>query len=478
MKTKPQFLLNKFFGTDNIIYSTLLTLLSVLIFSVAFASISLRYPGAWLDEHIHYARIAELTNDGAGVGQITHNQQEFLKRAVTNRDTKDEKGHTKTISSGWREDFIDLDYDEIYQESLDPAPARIYAKMVYTPYIWAMNIGKSFKMKAVDTFVLMRMMGFLFALICMLFTIKIYPYNKFAVAAIYSIPTVTLTMSAVSADTVTLSFVMLFIAMSANIYRKFSLGQNITFLEFIWYLTLSLLVVTTKMPSFVVLGVYPILIYAGWRHKIDKKLLLLLGGFLFVCAFVSIFWYLSIQNLNANETYYGMDGVDSVKQLAYVKENFQEALGTIISFALRFSYGKYQLGYAELQQNVDVPAMFSLLTLYSVIKSRQYKSNASVMAPLTKASSNLFNYYSRFLFITIALIIFTIFYLQGTPVGLVGEVRGVQARYFYSYLLLLVPIGINEVMKEIGIKDAIGLFITSSIPMLYYVILLIQQLNT
>lgn len=90
--------------------------------------------------------------------------------------------------------------------------AAVYSHLVYFPYIITAWTSKLLNLSTINTFLLLRLVGFLSVFWLFLLAIRKIPFGKATLLIIWSIPTVILSFTAISAGTLTYGLIFLFVS--------------------------------------------------------------------------------------------------------------------------------------------------------------------------------------------------------------------------------------------------------------------------
>lgn len=466
---------SSFFNIENKKHSKLILILLSLILFTGIFSVFTRYPMSWYDEQVHYARVLTYSNNlsASAEGYISESEQELLSKSMGKISQSLGQETHEILSLNWKEDFKGLSKSDKLIKTKDSAAAAIYTPFVYTPYIIAVWLAKLFSLSTISTFLFVRMVGFLTVFIMLIFALRKIPFGKLSILIIASIPTVTLSFTAISADTLTYGLIFLYTAQFLYIYQSLSLEKHVTNRDLVFLLIYSIGLVFSKVPSFALVGLYIPLIYIGSKYKIlSKKWRLILTSAIFLCAFLTVAWLLMIRNLNANVSYYGFKNIDQAKQISFIIQHPLRTIKVFVDSILNYPYFNFQLGYSDFTKAMYVPTLVSFFSILSFFYSFRIQDNNQSI--IRKESRILYNIFSKIVFIGIVVLIFLIFYLQNTEVGS-ESITGLQARYFFPFLVLLIPFSNGKNVLDDILSDKI--IYLSSIPLIYYLLLMIYQLR-
>jgi uncharacterized membrane protein len=195
----------------------------------------------------------------------------------------------------------------------------------YIPYSGAYLLATLFFASPVFALILMRLLGVFTYGLLVRFAIKNAPFGKNTMAFLGLLPNCIAVCSMVNADvmTIAVSFVFFSYSLRALFYYK-----ELEHRDFVaWGASLCLLALL-KMP-YIIFGVVLILVFAVnrlWTDRRETAKLALLGS-LALCLFLS--WQCVIRGINTY-TIWGISGIDSHAQLAYVCKNLLPTAGSML----------------------------------------------------------------------------------------------------------------------------------------------------
>lgn len=470
---------DSFFKINDAQYSRLIRLLLSIFFIIGILSIFYRSPMSWLDEQIHYARVIQLSNgdvfksidndNSKWGGDISRNHQEFIDRAMSKIVASLSSGENSIISDDWSNYYNDLDYteDKHFHIATGAVP---YVPAVYGIYVLAADINKLLHLNVVNEYKLMKLLNFIFCYLLLLVTVRVAPYHKLAFCAIFLLPTTVLTLSSITADAVSFSISFLFLAYTLNLFNRIDKGFSIDKSSITFYLVISLGVVISKMPAFMLIALYiPLIVKDYIAHKKITKFNLTLFFSAILFALFTLYWLYIIQDINTG-AYHGKNDVNTHQQITYITHNFLDFLTTLLKSILGYNFLNMQLGYADRSYYMYIPNIFSYLFLIGFVLSffiqdHQEEHKKNLLLSIFSLSS----------FIVITVLVFTLLYLQFTQVG-EKDIVGVQARYFIPYFpLLIIAFPFLRFKQEnFNLKRFAAFLIL--LPLLYYSLLFINQL--
>ena len=116
--------------------------------------------------------------------------------------------------------------------------------------------------------------------------------------------------------------------------------------------------------------------------------------------------------------------------------------------------------------------MISLFSVFGFISSLKIWDGK--LSIINREDRIIYNSLSKLIFLGIMLLIFLIFLLQSTEVGSEAIV-GIQGRYFFAFLPLLIPFSNGKYMLDQS--QSVKVLFLSTIPLIYYLTLLLVQLK-
>ncbi|WP_260313874.1 DUF2142 domain-containing protein, partial [Streptococcus sp. 16.1] len=234
---------------------------------------------SWYDEQVHYARVITYSNDldSKSEGYIEKGEQELINQSMRTISKSLGESTSEVISFRWSNSFKNVSDSRIVKTK-DGSAASVYSPLVYSPYIVAAWIAKVIGLHTITTFLFLRLIGFLTVFALFLFSIRKIPFGKASLIVIALVPTVTISFTAISADTLTYGLLFLVISQLMSIYQKVSLSSKVKSKEIISLIICSLFLTLAKMPAFTVLALYIPLIYIGFKKgKLSKQQNIILG---------------------------------------------------------------------------------------------------------------------------------------------------------------------------------------------------------
>lgn len=442
-----------------------------IIFFIGMISVFGRAPFSWYDEQNHYAKVISYSNFdfSRSSGTISSGQEEFINTGM--QDIAHSLG-------GYTEEVIGFDWIEEYSSLKNSATtvasdlttsASIYTPIVYFPYILAGWISKFLTFNIVTEFILMRLLGFLVSFLIFAYAIKVTPVGKFPLSILGLLPTLVLSMTAVSADSLSNSMIILFLAYTLKIYSTLMDTHKLSNKDLVKYTLISLIVVFSKMPSFVVLGLYFPLIYLLYKTKTEKKKALILSFLFGIFLLSTVTWAListpkiPVENLPT----------DTGQQIKFILSDIFNFIKILFKSILYYPFADMQMGYSDIHSVYSrMPMLLSVIYFGALAFSCSFRIIGEKILKNTNVLKVM--YILRVLMIAFV-VLFTFFtmYIKFSKVGSL-EVSGVQPRYFYIYLALLFPVSNADMNNS---KGMLTVWICSALPVIYYLFLFLLQIQ-
>ena len=169
---------------------------------------------SWYDEQVHYARVLTYSNNlsSKSEGYITQSEQDFIHLSMTIISKSLAQESQKIISIDWKSEFNNLTDSKEKVLTKDGSTAAVYSHLVYFPYIITAWTSKLLNLSTINTFLLLRLVGFLSVFWLFLLALRKIPFGNATLLIIWSIPTVILSFTAISAGTLTYGLIFLFVS--------------------------------------------------------------------------------------------------------------------------------------------------------------------------------------------------------------------------------------------------------------------------
>ena len=451
-------------------YKYLITWL-ILILTVVI-SIFIRFPSGFYDEEVHYIR-----SQGVANGQLIGYSEDNNMSRVGHDVGSSQVNYVNHYYKGDRDYPVSVDWlndeegkkltagDDIYIINTSAAP---YMPVSYLSYAGAAKVAHFFSFDMRSELILMRLFGAIVALGIIFAAFKISPKKyKWTILAIALIPMCISAFAAITTDGFTIAAALLFMATILRTVEKIQenkLGnKDIAILAIA-----SLLVVTAKMPTFLIIALILGVILVFWK-KIDKKQKIYLFSIIAVSAFITLLWAWYAKDINTG-AFWGRN-TDTVEQLKFILSHPDMFIKNLIYSILNYDYSNmtYNL-YANSSFYTSLPFVVDIVILIGVALS------SFVGAQQTEPTKNQRKAYwvQVILFLIASIAIFTLLYLQFTPVGTPNNIDGVQPRYFLPFIPLLVMIPyVFKLSKSWRVFTYTAPFIGVSVYLIYIIMQLI-----
>lgn len=291
----------------------------------------------------------------------------------------------------------------------------------YIPYSVAYFLATLFSASPVFTLILMRLLGVFTYGLLVRFAIKNAMFGENTMAFLGLLPNCVATCSMVSADMMTIAVSFVFFSYSLRAlfyYRELSRRDFVAFGASLCLLALL------KMP-YIIFGVVVILIFVVnrlWTDWGETAKLALIGG-LALCLFLA--WQCVIRGISTYTTW-GISGIDSHAQLAYVCKNLLPTAGSILGNIFSSDLGL--LGLNDYCAK-GFPSWLVLVAAVCVV-SVDVRDLPRIQSKRPVAVCLLL--LAGFVVVVINLAL----YLTFTPVG-DSQIDGVQSRYYVPALIPL-----------------------------------------
>lgn len=457
-------------GIKNKTYGRAIIASLVTIFIVGLFSVFVRAPFSWYDEQAHYTKAAAYSNlhISRTSGKISTNQEAFAHRGITNILLSLEDKTDKVISWNWTSDYQDLPYTSEKLLSAVPSGAGIYTPFVYFPQIIVGWVNKLFKLNVVTEFLLMRLAGFIVSFILLVLAIKITPIGKFAIAGLMLLPTMIVSMTAISADTLSNVMILLFLAYFMKLYVQLTQDKAISSKEWLKFIVISAMIVLCKIPSFIVLGLYLPLVYTGYKRKqMTSRQMIILLSLLGVFALFTVVWAVLVTRSNTFAT----GTVDASRQIQFILADLPRALDVFFKNIFQFNILAIQLGYNDINNYQNMPIIFSVIYFCALTYSCSLEDDNDMFITSTMETKWI-ACFKVLMFVFVVLFSFYTMYTQFSQVGS-GVIDGVQPRYIYSFIPLLFPA--TKLYKS-DLSKIIPTWLLLVLPLAYYIAVTLIQL--
>lgn len=297
----------------------------------------------------------------------------------------------------------------------------VNSPLCYIPYSVAYFLATLLSRSPIFALILMRLLGVLAYGLLVRFAIKNAPFGKNAMALLALLPNCVVVCSTVSADmmTIAVSFVFFSYLLRALFYYR-----ELKCRDFVLFGSSLCLLALLKMP-YIIFGLALILVFVVnrlWTDRRETAKLALMGG-LALGFFLA--WQCVIRGINTYAIW-GISGVDSHAQLAYVCKNLLPTAGSILGNIFNSDLGL--LGLNDYCAK-GFPSWFVLVAAVCVVSVD--------VRDLPRCQSKRFVAVCLLLLAGFVIVVINLaLYLTFTPVG-DSQVCGMQSRYYVPALIPL-----------------------------------------
>lgn len=469
--------INIFFNTKFGIYPFISI---IVMFTVGIFAIFTRQPMSWYDEETHYARAIEISNgdlftikdnDWSQVGgRISKEESDFIDTAIKS------KLYSKSypaVDETWIDNYNSFTYTSKlkFRASTNTVTNN---PLVYTPYILVAYLAKVVKLSPSNELLLMRIVGLITFLVIFTFAIKKIPFGKISMSMIGLLPPVFLSFSFVSADGYLFAITALYIAVLLEKYVKVIRSEaNLKARDILEIALVSLALIISKMPTFLLIGLLVPLIIIGFKTKrISKKYNISFVMVIVVCAILTLAWYFLVKNVNSG--LFWNRNVDTDEQIANILQNKKEILILFMKSIVNFNYFDLQIGYANSPTFMTLPIVVLFSTFMALIMSSVIDEDGSAQVKIQSKSRILFIFVKYFIILAYIILVFIMLYLQFSEVGS-PIIEGVQPRYFIPlfFVFLLNPYGKSRKISNLQVINKI--YFSSLLPVVIYLLFTMLQ---
>lgn len=305
-------------------------------------------------------------------------------------------------------------------------PAYSYFPTLYFPNTIMFLIGRIFNINGIIVLYLARIVNFIIFLICGYYAIKIMPFGKILLMTYLLIPMSVHQAISLSADSITNSTILLFIAYTLNLYYKEKINKK----NKILYIALAALVSVQKIVYFPIVLISIILIKVKEMTKNEKiKFIIttIVAGLV-----VGVLWILLEPKGEATEDIYAIqNNINSVEQIKFILTHpisYIKVLCNTIDVNIE-NYYLWFMGFSLGWMDIGVKRIW--LDIYFIML---------LFSPFLEKNDKELKIGDKLVFIGTFLIIFvltlTALYVGHSGVG-TDIVKGIQGRYFMPVVILL-----------------------------------------
>ncbi|MBQ2917034.1 MAG: DUF2142 domain-containing protein [Clostridia bacterium] len=316
------------------------------------------------------------------------------------------------------------DYNDIEEIN---NPAASYFFTLYFPNTLMFLLGRMFDINGLIVIYLARIVNFIIFLICGYYSIKIIPFGKILMMTYLLIPMSIHQAISLSADSLTNSVAILFIAYTLYLYFK----ENIIKKHKIIYAILAILTAVQKTAYLPLIFISLMFISKKNMDKKDKTKIILIT--ILIAILIALAWVvLKSGGSNEPDDYLIQNNVNSVEQIKYILRNpirYIKVLYDTLTSNIE-NYYLWFMGFSMGWMDIGVSRVF--LDLFFILL---------IFSPFVEKNHNKeLNWKDKLLFLMIFMIVFvltlTAMYIGHTGVG-DHVIKGVQGRYFIPVAILL-----------------------------------------
>lgn len=372
------------------------------------------------DENAHIYRSYEISE---GILFTKTNEKNLIKSNIPSFFV--ENNH-KTLNK-YNKLNEEIKKDTNYENKVEvDNPAYSYFPTLYFPNTIMFLIGRIFNINGIVVLYLARIVNFIIFLICGYYAIKIIPFGKILLMTYLLIPMSVHQAISLSADSITNSTILLFIAYTLNLYYKGKINKK----DKILYISLAALVSVQKIVYFPIVLISVILINVDKMTKKEKIKFILTT--IIVGLVVGILWILLEPKGEATEDIYAIqNNVNSVEQIKFILTHPISYI-KIVCNTIDLNIENYYLWFMGFSLGwMDIGVKRIWLDIYFVIL---------LFSPFLEKNDKELKIRDKLILISTFLIIFvltlTALYVGHSGVG-TDIVKGIQGRYFIPVVILL-----------------------------------------
>lgn len=422
---------------------------------------------SWYDEEIHYARsivlsngdlLTKQNNDNSKYGgDISSTQDTFIDRAFKSKLFDKE---IDVINTDWENSYSDLTYTE-KKTFRNSVTSMTNIPLIYMSYVSVAFFNKFLHLDVSTEFKLMKLIGFVISFVLIQIAVSRLPFAKLSLLLLTLVPPYFLGMASISADSIFLGAIPLFIALSLELFLN-KKDSNLSWSSLLGYFVVALLVTVSKPPSCLLVSFVLLILWA--RNK-TRKISLIKSIFLVLMvlslAFITIYWLWLVRDVDPTK-YFGSSG-NMGEQLAFIMKHPVYFVKVLFHNMASYNFFGMQLGYAENPIYMQMPMFIGVVSAVAIIFSL-FIDDTDKEVFIGRKDLMIWNIYSYLLCFGVFILIFTAGYLQSSQVGS-NEIMGVQPRYFlpFWFLLFFIPNRLkisNKFAKNIVILSSLSAWLT------------------
>ena len=304
--------------------------------------------------------------------------------------------------------------------------AQSYSPILYIFSSLGFFIGRIFNLNIVLAVYLARLFNFIAFLVIGYLIIKLMPFGKLLMLTYLFNPMLIHQAMSISADSITNSSILLFIAYTLNIlYKEEKLSKK----SKVIYMILAIIVAISKNVYFPIVGLALLLFN---KKKIEEKNDKIFIIAVLIIGFVSaVLWYLFgtlYKDVYVDIMQMGYNPSEQIKSI--ISNPFNFFIVMIRTIATSFVYYLLtfvgnNMGWLNIVSHTKIQFL-----IYGIL---------IILAPFFEKNEKSFNKWQRvfviFVTLVIGLMILLGFFINSTPVG-ESEILGIQGRYFIPIAIL------------------------------------------
>lgn len=396
-------------------------------------------PGWNSDEYQHFFRVEQLTDGklfavneqgeraGSVGGYVNRGAAELLWRYGF--ETEEAQANPSSAWEIWQDGGARTDRDDRVYMSFNGS--AVYPPVTYIPQIVGNATGRMLGLPVYGSFLLARLFGLVFYIMAVFMAIRLIPRGKWIVLAVSLLATSIIQAAALSADAVTFSVIALFIAYVLHLAasrRPLDNKQTVV---------IGILMVCMGLVKPTYIALLPVIGLLFLNKENQKWSIIAKVGLSVMMAVAAALIWLKLTG------YVGTNGGPESSndlQLQYILSNPPEFIAAVFRTYFGVVPGGYWNKFYEVAftnyiwDTARIASGYTFLTFMGIILSLGIVDKAQVARAKAHAWIEgilmVGTFVATFFLINLAL------YLYFTPVGQ-NMVEGVQARYLFPFLILL-----------------------------------------
>lgn len=411
----------------------------VLVCSVV-ASVVVRVPFGFFDEQVHYVRAVGIAN-GQPLSYSKNGDNAVFGHDITQQDVRYIQDHAHNlvekqyVSTAWLSDEVGRESSgsqeaSVYDVNTSAAP---YTPVAYLPQAFAAFAAQVAGVSMDIKFIMMRLLGAAASLGIVFLAFKVMPRKyRWTLMTIALLPMSVAAFAAISIDGITIAAALLFMAILLKFVAAIRM-QSVRRRHLAALAASSVLLIAVKMPAFLLIALIPVVSLLFW-NKLTKRQKISLFGIVVAAAIMTLLWALYAKSINTG-AFWGKD-VDTIQQLQFIFAHPLTYVANLVYEMASFNYADmtYNL-YANESKYTNLPFLVDIMLMLGIALSA-FVDRRDIKRP---SRQDVYLYWSQVgLFVLTTCAIFTLLYLQFTPIATREGIDGVQPRYFLPFVALLV----------------------------------------